>query len=80
MVRTPTNTDEAYATQARRKEHSRDSFSKVILRLVRQPPDPLAFAGAWDDMGDEEAEALIATSRRHWGQVGRHWGQVGRGR
>ena len=71
MVRTLTITDEVYTALARRKKHPRDSFSKVILRLVRQPPDPLAFAGAWDDMGDEEVEALIATSRRHWGQVGR---------
>src|SRR3972149_5785745 len=49
MVRTLTITDEVYTALARRKKHPRDSFSKVILRLVRQPPDPLAFAGAWAD-------------------------------
>ena len=70
MVRTITVTDEAYGALAHLKKHPTDSFSKVTLRLAKRPGDPLKVAGAWKDMTEEEARALLETSRRDFATLG----------
>jgi len=60
MVRTIPGTDEAYAELAKRKKHSRDSFTKVILRMAGRGGDPLAAAGAWKRSPDQPTTLVIA--------------------
>lgn len=64
MVRTITITEDAYEALARLKRSPRDSFSKVILRLIQGPGNLLEVVGGWEDMTDEEARALAESSRR----------------
>jgi len=71
MAKTITVTDEAYVALARRKKHPADSFSKVILRLTAGRGDSLKVAGAWADMSEAEARALVGQSRRDFSGVGR---------
>lgn len=71
MVKTITVTDEAYEALARRKRHPVDSFSKVILRLAGDRGNPLKVAGAWADMSEAEARALVDRSRRDFSGIGR---------
>jgi predicted CopG family antitoxin len=70
MTKTITVTDEAYTALARLKKHPRDSFSKVIIRLASRKGNPLDVAGAWRDMGDDEARELLEQSRRDFESVG----------
>lgn len=58
-VKTITVTEEAYKALANEKKKD-ESFSEVILRTHKRGniEDIMKFAGAWSDMGDEEAEQI----------------------
>jgi len=71
MVKTITVTEEAYDSLARLKKHPRDSFSKVILRVTRRRGSPLKTAGAWRDMSEAEARALLERSRADFETLGK---------
>lgn len=70
MTKTITVSDDAYRALAALKRSGKDSFTKVILRLTGSGGDPLEVAGAWGDMEEEEARALIRASRERFQDLG----------
>ncbi|MCD6357192.1 MAG: antitoxin VapB family protein, partial [Thermoproteales archaeon] len=53
-----------------REKRPGESFSDVILRLVERCGDLMDLAGAWRDVGDEEAEELLKSLREAWRDEG----------
>jgi len=64
-VKTITISLEAYNALLKEKKPG-ESFSDVILRLVRNRGDIMELAGAWSDLSDEEVERFLEGTRRFW--------------
>ncbi len=64
-VRTITISNEAYEA-LKREKRSGESFSKVILRLVKNKNDLLSLAGSWSDISEEEVEKAFNELREAW--------------
>lgn len=56
---------EAYEALVREKRPG-ESFSDVILRLVRRSGDMMELAGKWSDVDDRLAEELLRSLREVW--------------
>ncbi len=72
MARTITVSEEAYQALRRLKREG-ESFSQLILRLVREAERRrrlTSLAGAWSDVGEEEARRMLEEARR---ELGRGW-------
>ncbi len=64
-VRTITISDEAYEALKREKREN-ESFSKVILRLVKNREGLLALAGTWSDIDGKELDNALKELREAW--------------
>ncbi|MCD6508964.1 MAG: antitoxin VapB family protein [Thermoprotei archaeon] len=60
-VKTITISIEAYNALVREKRPG-ESFSDVILRLIRSRGDLMELAGSWSDLDDEEVGESFASS------------------
>jgi len=72
VARTITVSEEAYQALRRLKREG-ESFSQLILRLVREAERRRrlsSLAGAWGDVGEEEARRMLEEARR---ELGRGW-------
>ena len=56
-TKTITIMDEAYGLLLRRKREN-ESFSEVIIRLVRKKSNIMELAGAWSEMSDKDIEKM----------------------
>ncbi len=69
MARTITVSEEAFEA-LRRLKRSGESYSQLILRLARLEEERrrrlLELAGAWSDVGEEEARGMLERARREW--------------
>lgn len=56
---------EAYLALSREKRPG-ESFSDVILRILRERGDIIELAGAWSDLSEKEVEELLNRIREAW--------------
>ncbi|HLF16188.1 MAG TPA: antitoxin VapB family protein [Candidatus Thermoplasmatota archaeon] len=66
-MKTVTFDDEAYDLLRGAKASPRESFSRVVKRLMGGRHDLQASAGAWRDMGRSERDALRRESVKAFG-------------
>ena len=64
-VKTITISIEAYNALLREKRPG-ESFSDVILRLIKSRGDVMDLAGAWSDVTDEAVEDILRGIREAW--------------
>lgn len=64
-VKTITISIEAYNALVREKRPG-ESFSDVILRLIRSRGDLMELAGSWSDLDDEEVGEFLKNVRKAW--------------
>ncbi len=64
-VKTITISIEAYNALLREKRPG-ESFSDVILRLIKSRGDVMDLAGAWSDVTDEVVEDILRGIREAW--------------
>ncbi len=56
---------EAYLALSKEKRPG-ESFSDVILRILRERGDIMELAGAWSDLSEEEVKGLLNRIREAW--------------
>jgi len=66
-VKTITISLKAYEALLREKRAG-ESFSDVILRLVKSRDRILDLAGAWSDINEDEIEKVFRSIREAWGR------------
>lgn len=71
MVKTITINDQAYLALASQKRSTKDSFSKVILRMTGESKSVKSVAGAWKHKSLEECNRIIGRSREMFDEIGK---------